>query len=157
MLEDSVGELEPRRRYLSRFMILDWREQILEMPTGERRTLLERLFDSIVRNTREMHDAGVEVLAGSDVAVLGVFPGSSLHEEMSLFVERLGMTPTEVLERATRRSAQALGIADSVGTIQPGRIADLGPPFASGLALLMNVDPADRRYAPYPRSSGRSA
>jgi imidazolonepropionase-like amidohydrolase len=132
MLEDSLGELEPRRRYLSRFMILDWREQILEMPTGERRTLVERLFGSIVRNTREMHEAGVEVLAGSDVAVLGVFPGSSLHEEMSIFVERLGMTPAEALERATRRSARALGIADSVGTIQPGRIADL---------VLLDADP----------------
>ena len=42
------------------------------------------------------------------------------------------MTPAEVIERATRRSAQFLGIDESVGTIERGKVADL---------VLLDADP----------------
>lgn len=44
---------------------------------------------------------------------------------MALFVSELGMTPAEVIERATRRSASFLRISDSVGTVERGKVADL--------------------------------
>ena len=81
-----------------------------------------------------MHEAGVMVLAGSDVAVISIFPGYSLHEELELFVEELGMTPVEALESATRKPAEFMGIADSVGSIAPGMIADL---------VLLDANPLD--------------
>lgn len=125
IVEDSIGEIEPRSGYLSRFLLLDWREQVLEMPDENTRSLWTQVFDSIVRNLHEMHEAGVDLLVGSDVAVLNVYPGSSLHEEMAHFVDHLGMTPADVLERTTRMSAAFLGIADSVGTVASGQVADL--------------------------------
>ena len=131
IVEDSLGLLEPRRRYLSRFLVLDWREQVLEHD-DRTRALLMGIYPSIVRNLREMHEAGVAVLAGSDAAVLNVYPGSSLHEELALFVRDLGMTPIEALERSTAKSAEFLGIADSVGTVEVGKVADL---------LLLRDDP----------------
>lgn len=124
---------------LSRFLLLDWREQVLELPDEDTRGLLTQIFDSEIRDLREMHEAGVDLLVGSDVAVLNIYPGSSLHEEMALFVERLGMTPAEVLERTTRKSAAFLGIADSVGTIAPGQIADLVLLDANPLEDIRNV------------------
>ncbi len=42
------------------------------------------------------------------------------------------MTPAEVIERATRISAAFLGIADSVGTLAEGKIADM---------VLLDADP----------------
>lgn len=77
------------------------------------------------RDLREMHEAGMDVLVGSDAAVLNVYPGFSIHDEMALFVSELGMTPVDVLERATSRSARFLRIADSVGSVERGKIADL--------------------------------
>jgi imidazolonepropionase-like amidohydrolase len=68
---------------------------------------------------------GVELLIGSDAAVLNIYPGYSLHDEMALFVRELGMTPAEVIERATRRSAKFLGISDQTGTVEQGKMADL--------------------------------
>ena len=41
------------------------------------------------------------------------------------FVDELGMTPMEALESATRKPAEFLGRADSVGSIKPGMVADL--------------------------------
>lgn len=124
LVDDSLGEVDPRRRYISRFLNLDWMEQMQEQ-TSDRRAMFRVLYQSTVRNLREMREAGVMILAGTDVAVIGVFPGFSLHEELVLFVDELGMTPMEALESATRKSAEFLGIADSVGTIRPGMMADL--------------------------------
>ena len=123
--EDDEGKLEPRRAYLSKYLVLDWLEQV-EEATDPRRQTLRKIWDDVVRrDLREMHEAGMDVLAGSDVAVLNTYPGSSLHDEMALFVNELKMTPAEVLERATSRSAEFLRIADSVGTVERGKVADL--------------------------------
>ncbi|KXG78320.1 Adenine deaminase [Fervidicola ferrireducens] len=36
-----------------------------------------------------------------------------------------GMSPMQALEAATRVSAELLGIADKVGTLEPGKLADV--------------------------------
>ena len=125
IVDDEQGKIDPRRRYLSRYLVLDWREQVLEA-SDERRQALRKMWEEVVRrDLLEMHEAGMDVLVGSDVAALNIYPGYSLHDEMALFVSELGMTPAEVLERATRRSAEFLRIADSVGTVERGKVADL--------------------------------
>ena len=123
VVADSLGEIDPRRRYLSRFLLLDWREQALE--TTDNRAIYRSIYESTLRNVREMHEAGVPVLTGTDVAVIGVYPGYSLHEELIVFVDDLRLSPMETLESATSKSAAFLGIADSVGTIATGMIADM--------------------------------
>jgi imidazolonepropionase-like amidohydrolase len=59
------------------------------------------------------------------VGVLNIFPGSSLHEELELFVNELGMTAAQAMECATIRPAEFLGLADSAGTVSAGKVADL--------------------------------
>jgi imidazolonepropionase-like amidohydrolase len=130
--DDDAGRVEPRRRLISRYLVLDWREQA-GGASDERRAAVERLWqDTIRRDLREMHAAGMNVLVGTDTAVLNIYPGFSLHDEMVLFVRELGMTPGEVLERATRRSAEFLRLGDSIGSIERGKVADL---------LLLGGDP----------------
>ncbi|MFN2511618.1 MAG: amidohydrolase family protein [Pyrinomonadaceae bacterium] len=125
IVEDENGKVDPRRQYLSKFLVLDWREQVLEA-NDQRRNFLRKIWEDVVRrDLLEMHEAGVDLLVGSDVGVLNIYPGFSIHDEMALFVSELGMTPAEVIERATRRSARFLRIADSVGTIERGKVADL--------------------------------
>lgn len=124
LVDDTTGALHPLRPYLSAFTILDWREQVLEA-TAERRAFFERAGPTWLGYVREMREAGVRLMPGSDVAVLNIFPGASLHDELRLFVDSIGMTPHEALESATRRSAEWLGLADSIGTIEVGKVADL--------------------------------
>jgi imidazolonepropionase-like amidohydrolase len=129
---DDAGVLEPRRKFLSKFLGLDWREQASEV-SAQRTAALETIWKTIIRrDIREMHAAGMDVLVGTDTAVLNVYPGFSVHDEMALFATELGMSPIEVLESATRRSAQFLRLGDSVGTVERGKIADL---------LLLDGDP----------------
>ncbi len=54
----------------------------------------------------------------------GIFYGSSLHWELEHFVEA-GLPPLEVLRIATQEAAAAVGADDDLGTIEPGKLADL--------------------------------
>jgi len=138
LVADTTGATHPLRPYVSKFMILDWREQV-EEATPQRRALLERAWPIWLRHVREMREAGVRIMAGSDVAVLNIFPGLSLHEELRLFVDSVGMTPMEALESATRKPAEWLGLADSLGTIASGKVADLVLLDADPLADIKNT------------------
>ncbi|MGD9903502.1 MAG: amidohydrolase family protein [Vicinamibacterales bacterium] len=54
----------------------------------------------------------------------GVFPHGENAREFTLRVG-LGQTPMAAIEGATRIAAEAIGWSDRVGTLQPGRFADL--------------------------------
>jgi imidazolonepropionase-like amidohydrolase len=50
--------------------------------------------------------------------------GLGLHVELESYVHA-GLTPFEALQTATVNAAQALGVAGELGTIEPGKLADL--------------------------------
>lgn len=69
-------------------------------------------------------EAGVPMVAGTDAGTSGIIWGFSLHDELQLMVDA-GLTPEETLQAATRLPATWLGIANKVGTIEEGKLADL--------------------------------
>lgn len=66
-------------------------------------------------------DAGVKIAMGTDA---GVTPHGQNLNELPLMAS-LGMTNAEVWESATRVAAELMGVDDAVGTVEPGKIADL--------------------------------
>ncbi len=73
---------------------------------------------------RDMHEAGVRLLAGTDNANPFVSPGFSLHDELKLFVDS-GLSPLEALRTATYNPAEFMGKLDDYGTVSEGKRADL--------------------------------
>ena len=63
------------------------------------------------------------VLPGTDSGV-GMLAFGHLDYDLELLVE-VGFTPVEALVSATRISAEAIGMSDTVGTIEAGKVADL--------------------------------
>jgi imidazolonepropionase-like amidohydrolase len=74
---------------------------------------------------------GGKITAGTDAPLVPY--GLGLHVELEAYVHA-GMTPFQALQTATTTAAQALGLGDEMGTIQPGKIADLA--FVAGDPLV---------------------
>ena len=70
-----------------------------------------------------MVDAGVRLIAGSDCG-WGSYPFGQLAYEIECMVDG-GLAPMQGIQSATSHAAQALGIADRVGVLAPGKRADL--------------------------------
>ena len=77
-------------------------------------------------SVRALRAAGIDILCGSDAAgpAKGTAFGLSMHHELSLFVNEVGMTPEEALRSATSLTAERFGFADR-GKLDVGRNADL--------------------------------
>ena len=71
-----------------------------------------------------MHEAGVPIGAGTDTPIGFAAPGYSLHSELEMLV-RAGLPPIEALRAATVRPAEFFGLEANLGTIEPGKWADL--------------------------------
>ena len=71
-----------------------------------------------------MYEAGVPIGAGTDTPIGFAAPGYSLHSELEMLV-RAGLPPMEALRAATVRPAEFFGLEGEMGTIEPGRLADL--------------------------------
>ncbi len=99
---------------------------------------LRRLLDGEIKLVGRMHAAGVQLLAGTDTPSPLVPPGASLHDELELFV-RAGLTPAEALRTATVNPARCLKRTADLGTIEPGRYADLVLLTADPLADIRNT------------------
>jgi imidazolonepropionase-like amidohydrolase len=82
------------------------------------------LWPKILQLTKMLYDNGVTILSGSDIPNFELVPGASLHHELELLVEA-GIPPLEVIKIATGNGAHALGIEEDVGTIAPGKQADM--------------------------------
>jgi imidazolonepropionase-like amidohydrolase len=127
VVEDSVGALDYRRRYVSDSLVENWRKGLEDRKREHREDLEDwkRVLDGMAQEVGTMYRAGVRVMAGTDVGATLVYPGFDLHSELNLLVRKVGMTPHEALQSATSVPADFCGMLDSLGTIETGKIADL--------------------------------
>jgi imidazolonepropionase-like amidohydrolase/Tol biopolymer transport system component len=75
---------------------------------------------AIARIAKELHDAGVSVQVGAH----GQREGLGAHWELWMFVQG-GMTPLEALKAGTWNGAKYLGLDSEIGSLEPGKLADL--------------------------------
>ena len=100
----------------------------------ERQAAFKVGYEGRLRIVREMHRAGVPLLAGTDCSNPHTYPGFSLPVELELFVE-CGLTPAEALRTATLNPAKFFGEEKTSGTVESGKRADL---------VLLDADPLEK-------------
>jgi imidazolonepropionase-like amidohydrolase len=76
-----------------------------------------------------LHAAGVPIVAGTDEGV----PGFSVYREIELYA-RAGFSPMEAIRAATAVPAAAMRLDKVLGTLEPGKRADL---------LVLDANPLD--------------
>ena len=90
------------------------------------------------RNVQKAYPAGVKIAYGTDA---GVSKHGRNADEFEAMV-KYGMTPADALKAATVNAADLLGLANEIGTIEPGKSADIiavsGDPL-SDVRVLKNV------------------
>ncbi|HYL63080.1 MAG TPA: CIA30 family protein [Candidatus Methylomirabilis sp.] len=91
--------------------------------TFPRRATAKTNFDYALASVRDLHAAGVPILAGTDAPNPGTAHGLSLHGELELLV-KAGLTPSEALAAATSVPARIFSLPDR-GRIASGLRADL--------------------------------
>ena len=96
----------------------NWVKFYAEMPNYKQKYFPVN-FDNAIK-------AGVKIVAGVDAGMggAGYVPHGFLHKELELFVKH-GMDVFEAIKTATVNAAELLGVGNELGSIEPGRLADL--------------------------------
>jgi imidazolonepropionase-like amidohydrolase len=137
---ESVRDREQNRRYgfglvteVTPFVpgryrdLLAWAGtfDVLKRPSVESTLKLSR---SALQSLRYLKEAGVTLVVGSDSGNWPLFPyffhGPTTWRELRLLAEA-GLSPLEILRAATVNPARMLGLADRIGTVEVGKVADL--------------------------------
>ena len=112
--------------------VREWRDQLAELKQETGEIDWREVYRGELRNAAEMHRAGVTLLAGTDIGAPLLVPGFSLHDELALLVRDGGLSPLQALQGATLGPARVMGLAERLGTVEAGKVADL---------VLLDADP----------------
>ena len=124
MNDEAIAALKKNGTYLvPTLYLIDWqREHAAEanLPSFLK-PKMELVSQSAKTNARKAFAAGVKIGMGTDAAV---YPHGLNAHELAVYVQ-LGMTPLQAIRTATINDADLLGWKDKVGTLEPGKWADI--------------------------------
>jgi hypothetical protein len=132
MLTDKPGTVGPAYAPIASRLPPQVRRSLLEgglpIPEGGEQRYRDSA-DALLRMLKLLHDSGIPLVAGTDG-----LPGFTLHRELEMYVQA-GIPAPDVLRIATLNGAKVLGLDADLGSIAPGKLADL---------ILVDGDPARR-------------
>ena len=134
--KDEWAATHPQMRTVSQRTIASWipeNDFRLQNSSEERLEALRLGATLHLPIVKALHDAGAELMLGTDTSNPFVFPGYSVHEELQRFVAA-GLTPWQALRTATVQPARFLGLEDTFGRVAAGLEADL---------LLLDANPLE--------------
>lgn len=131
---DTTFTNDKRMAYLPGYIIDFWKQQTrssddndMAFKSSKARFLFE--LDLIGK----MNKKGVKIIAGTDFPNAYVFPGFSLHDELSLMVKG-GMSEIDALRTATLNAAIFMNRENDFGSVEVGKLASL---------VLLNKNPLE--------------
>lgn len=99
-----------------------WHNTKMEEPAVVTRIKNQHEFHLLA--IRKLHDAGVNIVCGTDAGIGITVPGYSIHQELD-FYRQAGLSNYEVLKTATVNAARVHKIMNNMGSIEKEKIANL--------------------------------
>jgi len=138
MNDAAIATLKKNGTYLvPTLYLMDWQKENAaqaNLPDYAKRKM-EMVSEMGKMNAKKAFEAGVKIGFGTDAAV---YPHGMNAHEFAVYV-RLGMTPLQAIQTATINDADLLGWSDKIGTLEPGKWADIiavdGDPLADVTTL----------------------
>lgn len=110
--------------------LIDWVQQYGNLPAFYQQKMKD-VSAVEKKNAIRAIKAGVKIALGTDAAV---YPHGLNAHELNVYVNQFGMTPLAALQTGTLNAADLMGWSDKVGSIEPGKWADIiavkGDPLA---------------------------
>ena len=101
--------------------LIDWMREYGHLPAIYQQKMID-VGAAMKQNHKHAIQAGVKVALGTDAAV---YPHGLNAHELDVYVNQYGMTPLAAIQSATLNAADLMGWTDRVGSIDPGKWADL--------------------------------
>lgn len=124
MNDEAVATLKKNGTYLvPTLYLVDWQRQNaarVNLPDFLR-AKMEHISAVGKENLKKAFDGGVKIAMGTDAAV---YPHGLNARELAVYVD-MGMTPLHAIQTATINDADLLGWSDRIGTLEPGKWADI--------------------------------
>ena len=135
-LDDPALATDPRLKYIPANFKQSWDPKAdfrFRMLTPNDWAGRKAVYAKLLEIVTLLHQEGVLFLAGTDLSNPFIYPGFSLHDELAALVSA-GLTPAEALRTATLNPAIYFAATDTLGTVAPGKRADL---------VLLDANPLD--------------
>jgi len=125
--DDLAKVHDPRERFIRPSTLVYWQpsmNMLTKYRTPAYIAYTKRNYAMHLEMVSKEQAAGVQLLAGTDLSVPYTYPGSSVHDEMKLFVTA-GLTPLQALQAAITHPVHYFGLGQSMGSVTPGKLAEL--------------------------------
>jgi imidazolonepropionase-like amidohydrolase len=125
--DDPAYRDDPNNRFASRRTLKGWHRAANKYASRPEamRGAYRNLYARQLRMVRIFDEEGVKMMAGSDVGGSGwEIPGFALHQEFDQLAAA-GLTPLRILQMTTINAAEFLDRTDTMGTVEPGKNADI--------------------------------
>lgn len=122
--DESINMMIDQGTYLvPTFVVMKYNKKFAEegnLPEYSIKQAIE-IVEIHEKSIKKAYKAGVKIVMGTDC---GVVPHGLNLEELGLLCD-IGMSPQEAIMAGTKNAAEFLGISDKLGTIEPGKLADI--------------------------------
>jgi imidazolonepropionase-like amidohydrolase len=120
--DGCIAAMKKRGTYLvPTAYLVDWMREYGHLPALYQQKMID-VSAAMKANHKRAIAAGVKVALGTDAAV---YPHGLNAHEIDVYVNQYGMSPLAGIQTGTINAADLMGWTDRIGTIEPGKWADI--------------------------------
>ncbi len=125
--EEMAKQSDARQQYIDPGTLPYWQpsaNMLTKYATPAYKEWFKTKYMMLLQQIPRQQALGVQLLAGTDLTIPFIYPGSSVHDEIRLFAEA-GLTPLQALQTATIRPVAFFHLERSLGSVEVGKRAEL--------------------------------